>query len=349
MRALARCNEIASLVAGHARVGRKIAGRSADMRAMLLWALSLVIGLTTTVAAQDYPTKSVRLIIPFAPGGSVDIVARLIAAKLGERFGQQIVPENRAGAAGMIAAELAVKAPPDGYTLMLVSLAHAVNPWIYKTTFDIGKQLTFVASLGNGASVLTVHPSVPANNVRELIALAKSKPGTLHFAHAGVGSFTHTASVLFSMMAGIDVVMVPFKGGGPAMIDVMGGHSQLLLNSYLASVPHIRSGKLKPLGVSDTRRTSLLPDVPTIDESGVPGYQAANWWGIATPAGIPEAIVAKLNREINAVLASDDVKAQFDKDGAVVVSMSPQEFARFYAAEHEKWGRVVKEANIKPE
>jgi tripartite-type tricarboxylate transporter receptor subunit TctC len=319
------------------------------MRAMLLNAVGLLIAFTSAVAAQDYPTKPVRLIIPFAPGGSVDIVARLVATKLSERFGHQVVPENRAGASGMIAAELAVKAPPDGYTIMLVSLAHAVNPWVYKPSYDIGRQLTFVASLGNGASVLTAHPSVPANNVRELIALAKNKPGTLHFAHAGVGSFTHTASVLFSMMAGIETVMVPFKGGGPAMIDVMGGHSQLLMNSYLASVPHIRSGKLKPLGVSDTRRTPLLPDVPTIDESGVPGYQAANWWGIAAPTGTPQAVVAKLNREINAVLASADVKAQFEKDGAVIVVMSPVEFAKFYATEHEKWGKVVREANIKPE
>jgi tripartite-type tricarboxylate transporter receptor subunit TctC len=318
------------------------------MRAMLLRAAGLLIAFTMSASAQEYPTKPVRLIIPFAPGGSVDIVARLVATKLSERLGHQVVPDNRAGAAGMIAAELAVKAPADGYTLVLVSLAHAVNPWVYKSP-DLGKQLTFIASLGNGASVLTVHPSVPASNVRELIALGKSKPATLHFAHAGVGSFTHTASVLFSMMAGIDTVMMPFKGGGPAMIDVMGGHSQLLINSYLASVPHIRSGKLKPLGVSDTRRTPLLPDVPTIDESGVPGYQAANWWGIAGPAGTPAAVVTKLNREINAVLASDDVKAQFNKDGAVIVPMSPAEFTRFYAAEHEKWGKVVREANIKPE
>jgi tripartite-type tricarboxylate transporter receptor subunit TctC len=319
------------------------------MRTTLLKALGLLLALAATATAQDYPTKPVRLIVPFAPGGSVDIVARLVAAKLGERLGHQVLPENRAGAAGMIAAELAVKAPPDGYTLVIISLAHAVNPWVYKTPYDLGKQLTFVASLGNGASVLTVHPSVPAKSVRELVALAKEKPGTLHFAHAGVGSFTHTASVLFSMMAGIDTVMVPFKGGGPAMIDVMGGHTQLLMNSYLASVPHIRSGKLKPLGVSDTRRTALLPDVPTIDEAGVPGYQAANWWGIAVPVGTPRPIVDKLNREINAVLGSDDVKKQFDTDGAVIVPMSPAEFAKFYETEHEKWGKVVRAANIKPE
>jgi len=230
-----------------------------------------------------------------------------------------------------------------------VSLAHAVNPSIYKVNYDPIRSVAFVASLGNGASVLTVHPSVPANTVRELIALTKSKPGDYAFAHAGVGSFTHTASVLFAMMANINVVQIPFKGGGPAMIDVMGGHSQLLMNSYLASVPHIRSGKLRPLGVSDTKRTHLLPEVPTIDEAGVPGYQAANWWGIGAPAGTPPPVIAKLNAEINAVLDSPEVKKQFDADGAVIVRMSPAEFAKFFEVELEKWGKVVKEANIKPE
>ncbi|MBM3526553.1 MAG: tripartite tricarboxylate transporter substrate binding protein [Alphaproteobacteria bacterium] len=315
----------------------------------LLHAFAVLLALTATAAAQDYPSKSVRLIIPFAPGGSVDIVARLVAAKLGERLGQQVVPDNRPGAGGIIATDLAIKAPADGHTLLLVSLAHAVNPWVYKPPYDTKKSLTFVASLGNGASVLTTHPSVPANSVRELIALAKSKPKSMHFAHAGVGSFTHTASVLFAMMAGIDVMQVPFRGGGPAMIDVMGGHSQLLMNSYVASLPHIRSGKLKPLGVSDTRRSALLPDVPTIAEAGVPGYQAANWWGIAAPIGTPQAIVDKLNREINAALDSDDVKKKFDSDGAVIVRMTPAEFAKFYDVELEKWGKVVKEADIKRE
>jgi tripartite-type tricarboxylate transporter receptor subunit TctC len=319
------------------------------MRAMLLRAFGVLLALTTAAAAQDYPTRPIRLIVPFAPGGSVDIVARLIAAKLGDRLGQQVIPDNRGGAGGIIAMEQAVKAPADGYTIVLVSLAHAVNPSIYKVNYDPVRSVAFVASLGNGASVLTVHPSVPAHSVKELIALAKSKPGDYAFAHAGVGSFTHTASVLFAMMAGIDVVQIPFKGGGPAMIDVMGGHSQLLMNSYLASVPHIRSGKLRPLGVSDTRRTHLLPDVPTIDEAGVPGFQAANWWGIGAPAGTPPAVIAKLNTEINAVLDSPEVKKQFDNDGAVIVRMSSAEFGTFFEAELEKWGKVVKEAKIKPE
>jgi tripartite-type tricarboxylate transporter receptor subunit TctC len=315
----------------------------------LLKAFGLLLVLSTAAAAQDYPSKPIRLIIPFAPGGSVDIVARLVASKLGDQIGQQVTPDNRAGAGGIIGAELAAKAPPDGYTLLLMSLAHVVNPHVYKVGYDTQRSFSFVAMLGNGASVLTVNPSVAASSVKELIALAKSKPKQLAFAHAGVGSFTHTAGALFAMMAGIEVEHIPFKGGGPAMIDVMGGHSHLLINSYLASVPHIRSGKLKPLGVSDTRRTHLLPDVPTIAEAGVPGYQAANWWGIVAPAGTPQPIVDKLYAAIAKVLDSDDVKAQFDKDGASIIRMNPAEFAKFFADEYEKWGKVVKEAKIKPE
>jgi tripartite-type tricarboxylate transporter receptor subunit TctC len=317
------------------------------MRPTLLKVLVLLLAFAAPATAQDFPSKPLRLIIPFAPGGSVDIVARLTATKLSERLGKQVVAENRSGAGGVIGLELAIAAPPDGHTLVLISLAHAVVPHINKLNFDTAKALTFVASLGNGPSVFTVHPGVPANSVKELIALAKAKPGTLHFAHAGVGSFTHTASVLFAMMAGIDTVMVPFKGGGPAMIDVIGGHSQLLMNSYLASLPHVRSGKLKALGVTDTQRSDLLPGVPTIDESGVPGYQAANWWGIAAPAGTPAPAVERLNKEINAILASGEVKKIFDEQGAVRVPMSPSEFAKFYSNERDKWGKVVKAAGIK--
>jgi tripartite-type tricarboxylate transporter receptor subunit TctC len=320
-----------------------------NMRATILKSLAVLLALGAPATAQEFPTKPLRLIIPFAPGGSVDIVARLAAQKLGDRLGKQVLPENRPGAGAVIGTEMAIAQPPDGYTLLLVSLAHSVNPHIYKLNYDTRKALTFVASLGNGPSVFTAHPSVPATTVKELIAHAKAKPGTLHFAHAGVGSFTHTASVLFSMMAGIDTVMVPFKGGGPAMIDVIGGHSQLLMNSYLASLPHVRSGKLRALGVSDTRRSPLLPGVPTIDESGVPGYQAANWWGLAMPAGTPQPIVERINKEINAALNSDEVKAIFEKQGATPVPMSTAEFAKFYDDEFAKWGKVVKQANIKPQ
>jgi tripartite-type tricarboxylate transporter receptor subunit TctC len=319
------------------------------MHSTLLKALGLLLALTTAVAAQDYPVKPLRLLIPFPPGGSVDLVGRIVATKLGERLGRQVVVDNRAGAGGIIATELAANSPPDGYTLVVLSMAHAINPWIYKINYDPIRAFAPIASLGNGASVLTVHPSVPANSVKELIALAKSKPGQLHFAHAGVGSFVHTSSVLFAMMAGIDVVQVPFKGGAPAMIDVIGGHTHLLLNSLVASMPHIRSGKLKPLGVSDTQRSDLLSDVPTIAEAGVPGYSAANWWGIAAPAGTPQPVIATLHKEITAVLSSDEVRKRFAAEGAVVVQMSTAEFTKFVETELEKWGKVVKEAKIKAE
>jgi len=320
-----------------------------NMHSTLLKAFGLLLALTAAVAGQDYPIKPLRLIIPFPPGGSVDLVGRIVATKLGERLGRQVVVDNRAGAGGIIATELAANSPPDGYTLLVLSMAHAINPWIYKINYDPIRAFAPIASLGNGASVLTVHPSVPANSVKELIALAKSKPGQLHFAHAGVGSFVHTSSVLFAMMAGIDVVQVPFRGGAPAMIDVIGGHSHLLLNSLVASMPHIRSGKLKPLGVSDTKRSDLLPDVPTIAEAGVPGYAAANWWGVAAPAGTPQQVIATLHKEVTAVLSSEEVRKRFEAEGVVIVQMGTAEFTKFVETELEKWGKVVKEANIKAE
>ncbi len=308
-----------------------------------------LVGWAGGASAQDYPAKSIRLVIPFAPGGSVDLVARVVAAGLSERLGKQVVPENRAGAGGTVGAEVAATAAPDGYTLFQMSLAHAVSPAIYKLNYDPIKSFSPIASLGKGASVMTIHPSVPANSVKELIALAKAKPGELHAANAGVGSFTHIAGELFSLTAGVTILQLPFKGGGPAMIDVMGGHSQVQFNSYVASTPHIRSGKLKALGVTDTKRTALLPEVPTVAEAGVPGYEAANWWGIAAPAGTPAAIIAKLHTDITAVLDSPTVQKQFASDGADIRKMSTEEFAKFVESEIAKWGPVVREAKIKAE
>ena len=228
-----------------------------------------------------------------------------------------------------------------------MSLAHAVNPSVYKLNYDPIKSFVPIASLGSGASVLSVHPSVPVNSVKELIALANAKPGELNAANAGIGSFTHITGVLFSLMAGVDIQQVPFKGGGPAMIDVMGGHSQVLFNSYVASTPHVRSGKLKALGVTDTKRTALLPEVPTVAEAGVPGYEAANWWGFAAPAGTPQPIVEKLHREITAVLNSPEAQKQFAADGADIKHMSSAQFGAFIESEIAKWGRVIKDAKIK--
>ena len=320
------------------------------VHALALSALGLAFASMTGATAQDYPAKSIRYVIPFAPGGSVDLVARVVATGLSERLGRQVVPDNRPGAGGTLGTEIVANAPPDGYTLLQLSLAHAVNPSVYKTLkFDPIKSFAPIAALGQGASVLTVHPSLAVDTVPELIALAKAKPGELQAANAGIGSFTHTAGVLFSMMAGVDILQIPFKGGGPAMIDVMGGHTQVLFNSYVASTAHVRSGKLKALGVTDTKRTALLPDVPTIAESGVPGYSAANWWGIGAPAGTPPAIIAKLHTEITAVLNSPEAQKQFAADGVEVLSMSTPEFGKFIENEIEKWGRVVRDAKLKLE
>jgi tripartite-type tricarboxylate transporter receptor subunit TctC len=313
----------------------------------LLTAAGLVLALTASVVAQDYPTKPVRLIIPFPPGGSNDVVGRMIATQLSERLGKQVVVDNRGGAGGVIGTEMAANAPNDGYTLLMISLAHAVNPWLYKLNYDPEKSFVPVSILASGPNVLAINPTLPVNSVKELIALAKQKPGDLHYATAGVGSFQHLGSELFKLMAGIDVVHVPFKGGGPAMIDVIGGHTKFLLGSLIQTTPHIRSGKLKALGTGGAKRSPVLPDVPTIAEAGVPGYEATNWWGIMAPAGTSPAIVAKLHKEIAAVLSSEETTKRFSAEGATVLQMSSGEFGKFIGSETAKWGKVVKDANIK--
>ncbi len=316
---------------------------------LLSAAAVLLTAMTAAVAADDYPNKPVRLIIPFPPGGSNDVVGRMVATKLGEQLGKQIVVDNRAGAGGTIGSEMAAGAAPDGYTLLIVSLAHAVNPSLYKLKYDPVKAFAPVAIFATGPNVLAVNPSLPINSVKDLLDHAKKKPGELLYATAGVGSFQHLGAELFRVMAGIDTVHVPFKGGGPAMIDVMGGHTQYLLGSLIQTTPHIRSGKLRALGTGGKQRAAILPDVPTIAEAGVPGYEAVNWWGLVAPAGTPAAIVQKLHKEATAVLSSADVQKQFAAEGASVAQMTPAEFTAFIETEMTKWARVVKEANIKAE
>jgi tripartite-type tricarboxylate transporter receptor subunit TctC len=310
-------------------------------------AVGFLVAFSIAAAAQDYPTKPVRLIVPFPPGGSNDVVGRIIATGLSERLGKQVVVDNRGGAGGVLGTEIAANAPPDGYTLLVISLAHTVNPGLYKLKYDPIKSFVPVAMLGSGVNVLCVHPSVPVNTLKELLALAKEKPGTLNYATAGSGSFQHMGSELFKLMAGIDIVHVPFRGGGPAMIDVVGGHSQIVLSSLIQTMPHIRSGKLKPLGTGGKKRSPVLPDVPTIAEAGVSGYEMANWWGIVAPAGTPQAIVDRLAKEIGGVLTSPETQKVFSNEGAEVVQKTGAEFGAFIEAELVKWQRVVREAKIK--
>jgi tripartite-type tricarboxylate transporter receptor subunit TctC len=298
---------------------------------------------------QDYPVKPIRMIIPFPPGGSNDVVGRMIAAQLGERLGRQVVIDNRGGAGGVIGSELAAKSAPDGYTLLLASSAYAVNPALYKLPFDPARAFTPVAMLGSGPAVLVVNAKLPVNTVQELVALAKSQPGRLNYASAGVGSFQHMAGALFVLMAGIDVVHIPYKGGGPSMADVIAGNPPMMASSLIQTLPHIRSGALRALGTGGARRDAALPDVPTIAEAGVPGYEALNWWGLLAPAGTPAPIVQRLHTEVSAVLASDETRKRFSTEGAEPRTMTPAEFGTFIAAETVKWGRVVREAGIKAE
>jgi tripartite-type tricarboxylate transporter receptor subunit TctC len=308
-----------------------------------------MLGLANPAAAQDYPVRPVRLIIPFPPGGSNDVVGRLIATHLGERLGKQVVVDNRSGAGGVIGTEIVAKSPPDGYTLQIISMAHAVNPWLYKLSYDPIKDFAPVGLLAKGANVLVVHPSLPVHSVKELVELAKRNPGDLQYASAGIGSFQHLGGELFKLMAGVDILHVPFKGGGPAMVDVVGGHTKVMFSSMVQTVPQIRAGKLRALGTGGLERSPVLPDVPTIAEAGVPGYEAVNWWGVVAPAGTPPAIIDKVNSEIEAVQKSPEVQKQFANEGATPEPMKPAAFGSFMVSEMNKWEKVVKQGGIKAE
>lgn len=317
--------------------------------AWALAALGLILGFPLSSAAQEYPTKPVRLIVPFPPGGSNDVVGRMVAQQLSERLGQQVVVDNRAGAGGTIGTDAASQAAPDGYTLLAISLAHAVNPWLYKTRYDSIKSFAPVAIFATGPNVLVVHPDLPVNSVKDLLALAKERPGKILYATAGVGSFQHLGAELFKLMAQVNTVHVPYKGGGPAMVDLIGGHVHYQLGSLIQTTPHIRSGKLKALATGGAKRNPILPDIPTVSEAGVPGYEANNWWGVVAPAGTPKAVVERLSKAVAEALNSEQLKKAFAAEGATIVQMTPDEFGRFVEAETAKWGRVVKEANIKLE
>src|SRR5437867_856636 len=312
--------------------------------------LALLLALFTAVAAaQSYPTKPVRLIIPFPPGGSNDVVGRMIAFQLSERLGRQVVADNQGGAGGIIGTDAVARSLPDGHTLLLISVAYAFGASMYTLPYDPATPFAPVAMLGAGPVVIAVTAKLPVSSVKELVALAKEKPGELNYATAGVGSFQHLASELFKLQSGLDIVHIPFKGGGPAMMDVIAGNTQIAIGSLIQTLPHIRSGRLKPLGVGSAKRVAALPDLPTISEAGVPGYEATNWWGIVAPAGTPRPVIVRLHRELSVILASAETKKRFETEGGEAAQMSPEEFGRFIASETVKWAKVVKEAGIKPE
>jgi tripartite-type tricarboxylate transporter receptor subunit TctC len=312
----------------------------------LISAAALLATFAAPAAANDYPNRPVRLIVPFPAGGSNDVVGRMVANQLGARLGQQVWVDNRGAAGGVIGTEAAANSPPDGYTLLIVSIAHAVNPWLYKLNYDSIKAFTPISLLATGPNVLAVNPQLPVNSVAELIALAKQKPGELEYASAGIGSFQHLGGELFKLTAGVNLLHVPYKGGGPAMFDVISGHVKIMFSSLIQTMPNIQSGKLKALGTGGDKRIAILPDVPAIAEA-LPGYEATNWWGIVVPAGTPAPIAEKLYREIQASLKSPELQGQFAREGASTVDMTSAEFGKYIEAETAKWGRVIKESNIK--
>ena len=275
------------------------------------------------------------------------MVGRLVAGQLSERLGQQVFVDNRGGAGGVIGTEAAANAAADGYTLLIVSIAHAVNPALYKLNYDPVRSFSPITILASGPNVLAVNPHLPVNSVKDLIALAREKPGAVEYASAGVGSFQHMGGELFKLMAGVDILHVPYKGGGPAMSDVISGHVKVIFSSLIQTTPFIQSGQLKALGTGGVKRSPVLPDVPTIAEAGVPGYAAENWWGIVAPAGTPVPIIERLQGDIQAVLQSPSLQQQFAREGASSLEMSSAEFASYIETEIAKWRRVVEKGNIR--
>jgi len=315
------------------------------MRILLVFALlALAAGLAQS---QQYPTKPVRIIAPFAPGGGTDFIARLIAQKLTERLGQQVIVENKPGAGGNLGAEFAVKSAPDGYTLLLVAGSYTVNPSLYKLSFDPVNDITPIVQLSQGPFVVAVHPSVPANNLKELIELARRQPDKLSYASAGSGSITHLASELFLDMAKIKIVHIPYKGTGPALNDTIAGSTQLIFGSVSTTLQFIKSGRLRGLAVTTPRRISALPDLPTVAEAGVPGYEVVLWHGLVAPKGVPRPIVDRLNREANEVLKAKDMGDLLATDGVAPAGGTPGQFRAVIKADIERWRGVVKQANIK--
>ncbi len=297
--------------------------------------------------AQTYPTRAVRLIIGYPPGGSADLTARLVGQWLSERLGQPVVVESRPGAGTNIATEAVVHAPPDGYTLLLVAPANAINATLYeKLNHDFIRDIAPVAGLIRFPNVMEVNPSVPAKTVPEFIAYAKANPGKINMASSGNGSTIHVSGELFKMMAGIDMVHVPYRGGAPALTDMLGGQVQVMFDNLPTSIEYIRAGKLRPLAVTSATRSELLPEVPTVADF-VPGYESSAWYGVGAPKNTPVEIIDRLNKEINAVLADPRMKTRVADMGATLVAGSPAEFGKLVADETEKWGKVVKFSGAK--
>ena len=305
---------------------------------------------TFSVAAQNYPAKTIRLVSPFPPGGSVDVVGRILAAKLTENLGQQVIVDNRSGASGIIGTELVAKAPPDGYTLLINTLPLVTNEFLMpRMPYDPIRDFEPISMVTSSPSLVTVHPSVPARSVKEWIALAKSKPGQLNYSAAGVGTNPHIAGELFNLLAGVNIVAVQFKGGGPADIAALSGEVAATFGNISQEVEYVKSGRLRALAVTSTTRNSALPELPTVIEAGLPGYEFLTWHGILAPKGTPAPIVKLLNEQLKKILTGPGEAKLWQDRGLDVIASSPEDFAARLVNERKKWGDVIKKRGIKAE
>ena len=312
-------------------------------------ALFLATCVAAGAAAQSYPDKAIRLIVPFPPGGSNDVIARVVGAQLSERLGQTVLIDNRGGAGGTLGINAAAKSAPDGYTLLLASVGFPLSIALGAMPRESLQWFVPVASIGTGPAILVVPTALPVQNLRELIELAKRKPGALNAGAAGPGSFQHLATELFRLRTGIDIVIVQYKGGGPALTDTIAGQVQLNVGSVVQNLPHVRSGKLRALGIGGSKRIAALPEVPTFAEGGVAGAEASNWWGLVAPLGTPPAILGRLQQEIVVILDAPETRKRFEHEGAEALRMSAAQFGDLLASETAKWTQVAKQAGMKAE
>jgi tripartite-type tricarboxylate transporter receptor subunit TctC len=317
----------------------------------------VVIGLTAAALAgaiqpalsQNYPTKPIRIIAPFAPGGGTDFIARVAALKLSEVLGQQAIVENRAGAGGVLGAEVGAKSAPDGYTYTLISGSYAVNPSLYKLNFDPVNDITAVIQMSQGPFLVVVHPSLPVKNIKELIALAKAKPNSLNYASSGTGSITHLATALFVEMADIKMVHIPYKGTSPAITDTIAGQTQILFGSVAATLPQMKNGRFKGIAVTTPKRIDAAPEIPTVSESGLKGYEVILWHGLIAPKGLPKPILDRVNGELNKIVRNKDMQDKLAGDGVSAAGGTPEQFAALIKRDIEVWRKVVQKAGVKAE
>lgn len=313
----------------------------------LCLAAAFVAVAANAVLAQGYPTRPVRIIVPFSAGGPNDILARAVGIKLGERLGHQIIVDNRPGGGTVIGTDIAARSPADGYTLLMASTSHTVNPTLKKKLpYDPHKDLDLLILMAKAPNLAVVHPSLPVKSVPQLIALAKSRPGEITYGSGGVGASTHLAGASLSSMAKVNMIHVPFKGGAPATIGLISGEITWMFGTFLPTIPHVRAGRLRVVGVGGARRSPVLPDVPTVAET-LPGFDSVGWWGMMVPAGTPRPIIDRLNREINAVLV--DLRQQLLRDGTEIVGGTPADFQKFFDSEITRWAGVIKAIGIKPQ